>query len=108
MFNSIPSGLATTENLLFQLTIPKRTGRKRKRGSHEPFEGIVDDESNKGSRSNDSTDSGAQKKPRKRVGELLESLHDNPNTCELKIVGQIEKTHRFRGQFSTCQAVLVA
>lgn len=32
---------AATHNVLLKVTVPKRTGRKRKRGSNEPFEGPV-------------------------------------------------------------------
>ena len=70
-----------TQDVLLKVTLPKRTGRKRKRGSDEPFV--------------------SSPQPKKRdysmtAPELLQRLRDNPDTYTLEAVGMIKDTHRFR------------
>lgn len=82
---SIESRAVTTENVILQVTVPKRTGRKRKRGSHEPFnwakEGPKDDA---------------------QLAEYqVRSLKDNPRNSTVKAVGMTEEIHRFRGEASS-------
>ncbi|KAL6251705.1 tau 95 subunit of transcription factor TFIIIC [Rhinocladiella similis] len=67
-----------TDNLLLKLTVPKRTGRKRKRGSDDAFIEHVPEDT------------------RKDVAYLLRSLHDNPKTYEAKVVGKVRSTHIWR------------
>ncbi|OAL38025.1 hypothetical protein AYO20_02858 [Fonsecaea nubica] len=68
-----------TNNVLLKVTVPKRTGRKRRRGFDEQF----------------SEDSG-ESRPRKDVKHLLRSLTDNRERCEVEVVGQIGSTHVWR------------
>lgn len=68
-----------TNNLLLKVTVPKRTGRKRKRGSNEEFTA-------------DSVNLAA----RKDVSYLLRSLKDNTQRYEAEIVGPIHSTHIWR------------
>ncbi|PTU21137.1 hypothetical protein P175DRAFT_0523961 [Aspergillus ochraceoroseus IBT 24754] len=73
-----------SNNILLRVTVPKRTGRKRKRGSNEPFtDAIVSDP--------------VQGPPRPRARELLRSLHDNVGAYQVEPVGLVERTHVFRG-----------
>lgn len=67
-----------TDNLLLKLTLPKRTGRKRKRGSEDEF---VEH---------------SQEDNRKDVAYLLRSLHDNSKRYEAEVVGKISSTHIWR------------
>ncbi|EXJ91621.1 hypothetical protein A1O3_00171 [Capronia epimyces CBS 606.96] len=68
-----------TNNLLLKFTVPKRTERKRKRGSDQPF---VDH----------STDPFQRRDSRY----LLRSLRDNPHANEAEVVGVIRSTHVWR------------
>ncbi|KIW68228.1 hypothetical protein PV04_04187 [Phialophora macrospora] len=68
-----------TNNLLLKVTVPKRTGRKRKRGSNEEF-------------SEHPTGLSA----RKDVKYLLRSLKDNTQHCQAEFVGKIRSTHVWR------------
>ncbi|KIX08946.1 uncharacterized protein Z518_00024 [Rhinocladiella mackenziei CBS 650.93] len=68
-----------TNNLLLKFTVPKRTGRKRKRGSDDPF-------------IEHSTDAA----PRKDVSHLLQTLRDHPENCRVEPLGAIHSTHTWR------------
>lgn len=79
----------STRNVLIKVTTPKRTGRKRKRGSDDPFA----DHSSPEPAQNSIT-----------APELLQRLRDNAATYQIEAVGCISDTHRFRGQpdFQLC------
>ncbi|KAK5134773.1 hypothetical protein LTR08_006148 [Meristemomyces frigidus] len=72
-----------TNNLLLKVTLPKRTGRKRKRGSNDPFTVASP------SRLHGKTI---------RTPELLRRLRDNENAYSIQPIGVIHETHRFRDQ----------
>lgn len=74
----------TTENVLLQVTVPKRTGRKRKRGSSEAFTWHGDRHEAEGI---------AVATPEAQ----LRSLQDNADNFAVRAVGVVEETHRFRG-----------
>lgn len=68
-----------TENVLLQVTVPKRTGRKRKRGSTDPY---VED---------------VKAPQRERSARyLLQSLKDNQSSYQLRPVASIPTSHVFR------------
>ena len=69
-----------TQNVLIKVTVPKRTGRKRKRGSNDPLE--------------EAPPTGT---PRDIVTapELLQRLRDNADVYSVQAVGTISDTHRF-------------
>ncbi|EXJ93626.1 hypothetical protein A1O1_02018 [Capronia coronata CBS 617.96] len=68
-----------TNNLLLRFTVPKRTGRKRKRGSDEPF-----------------LEHATAPLQRKDAYHLLRSLKDNPHRSQVEVVGGIRSTHVWR------------
>ena len=68
-----------TNNLLLKITVPKRTGRKRKRGSDDAFE---EDQS--------------LSDCRKDARYMLRSLQDNTLNSDIDIIGTIDRTHVFR------------
>jgi general transcription factor 3C polypeptide 5 (transcription factor C subunit 1) len=87
---------SSTDNVLLKITVPKRTGRKRKRGSDEPFMGLPleqnDEYVNEADRS--------RIRSRARLddpAELLRTLKDNVGRYQVEAVAAIEHTHRFRG-----------
>lgn len=89
MCNPILSKNVGTNNILLQVTVPKRTGRKRKRGSLEPYRDAVGNEP-KAPDGMISTAEGAQY--------LLHSTSANVGKYRIRPVGLIEQTHRFRGK----------
>ncbi|CAA9962982.1 Transcription factor tfiiic complex a box associated protein [Pyrenophora teres f. maculata] len=72
-----------TNNLLLKVTVPKRTGRKRKRGTSGPF--LTEDEI--GSR-------GSQ--PYVDAPTIYRILQDNASTYKVALAGVVDETHRFR------------
>ncbi|KAF2865779.1 RNA polymerase III transcription factor IIIC subunit-domain-containing protein [Massariosphaeria phaeospora] len=80
----------TTNNLLLKVTVPKRTGRKRKRGSSGPF--LADDEIDPGVTDSSSTEQGAYRDP----ATILRSMQDNAGKYTVSLAGVIDETHRFR------------
>lgn len=86
---------SSTNNILLKITVPKRTGRKRKRGSQEPYSGDTrsTSQSEPASQSDGLRSHSRMDNPR----ELLRTLKDNPENYSVEAVGDIDRTHRFRG-----------
>ncbi|KAK4657311.1 tau 95 subunit of transcription factor TFIIIC [Podospora pseudocomata] len=80
---------ALTHNVVLKVTVPKRTGRKRKRGTDDPWEGEVLPPSDSSEvLSRDRLDHPAI---------IRRKLQDNPTTYTVTPVGIINNTHRYRG-----------
>lgn len=75
----IPSTGIETRNVLVKVTVPKRTGRRRRRGTDQPFETAPQPLSE------------ATTAPH-----LLRRLQDHEGQYEIKAVGMLGNTHRFR------------
>ncbi|KAJ5089063.1 hypothetical protein N7532_007747 [Penicillium argentinense] len=75
-----------SNNVLLQVTVPKWTGRKRKRGSNEPFRDATPEPE---------TPAGSVR--RHKAKDLLRSLRDNEAKYQVRPVGRVERTHIFRG-----------
>ncbi|KAF6819137.1 RNA polymerase III transcription factor [Colletotrichum sojae] len=91
----IMSHSATSHNVVLKVTVPKRTGRKRKRGTDGPWEGEVDMTDVPRSRV-----SGEQIYSRSRLDNpkvLRRKMQDNVDNYDVEAVGVIKHTHRFRG-----------
>lgn len=93
----ILSHYSPTSNVLLKITVPKRTG-KRKRGSQDTYSevgpnllptGIGGPTQNSNLCSHSRNDSSAQ---------LLRTLRDNADKYQVEAVAEIERTHRFRGK----------
>lgn len=84
-----------TNNLLLKITVPRRTGRKRKRGSQDPYiedparHPAVDKDTALDFRSHSRLDTSKQ---------LLRSIQDSQGSYGVEVAGIIEQTHRFRGR----------
>ncbi|KAI0408052.1 hypothetical protein F4802DRAFT_447554 [Xylaria palmicola] len=91
----IVSHHTTTNNILLKITVPKRTGRKRKRGSDEPFSGDPDisDAATMASRAGVVSSVARQDRP----PTILRKLRDNPDRYQAEAVGMIRDSHRYRG-----------
>lgn len=81
-----------TNNLLLKVTVPKRTGRKRKRGSAGPF--LAEDETVSNEKASSmNTHSFVD------ASTIYRSLHDNASTYKVSLAGIVDETHRFRSEF---------
>lgn len=89
---TILAGQVSTENVLLKITVPKMTGRKRKRGSDEPFQF----HSSHFAKEPSSNDEGSASVTERRHERLLRALLDNPTTYTITPIGPIKETHRFR------------
>ncbi|KAI4951915.1 hypothetical protein J4E91_003376 [Alternaria rosae] len=82
-----------TNNLLIKVTVPKRTGRKRKRGTTGPF--LSKDEiASSGAGSSNSTP--LTNKTYVGAPTIYRSLQDNASTYKIALAGVVDETHRFR------------
>jgi general transcription factor 3C polypeptide 5 (transcription factor C subunit 1) len=79
------STTVTTNNLLLKVTVPKRTGRRRKRGSSGPF--VAD--------SNEHQD-GPKQNTHVPASSIFRRLQDNASKYTVSVAGLIDETHRFR------------
>lgn len=77
----IDSQITSTTNVVLKITVPKRTGRKRKRGSDAPFL--------------DGEDSGPPL--RLDAATVFRTLNDNVGKYHIEPVGAVNLTHRYRG-----------
>ncbi|KAI1849403.1 hypothetical protein JX265_008557 [Neoarthrinium moseri] len=87
----IMSHNAASNNVVLKITVPKRTGRKRKRGSDEPFSGDF------------AWSDAASSEPVCSFARLddptstLRKLQDNIGKYQAEAVGYVKDTHRYRG-----------
>lgn len=83
-----------TENILLKVRVPKPTGLKRKRGSLEPFHEVLNGAEGSALPKVDARNSVLKSKDARC---LLRSAKDNPEAYTIEAVGEIDRTHRFRG-----------
>jgi general transcription factor 3C polypeptide 5 (transcription factor C subunit 1) len=79
----IPAIKAITDCVLLKVTLPKRTGRKRKRGSDHPF---VEDPASK------------EPKGPLQSKDVLQRLRDNPHSYQVSGAGRVRHVYRFRSK----------
>lgn len=79
----LSSGYVKTNNLLIKISLPRRTGRKRKRGSTGAF---IQDPDHIQTTTPDRVDAST----------LSRSLRDNPERFSVRTVGKINDTYRYR------------
>lgn len=88
------SHYASSHNVLFKITVPKRTGRKRKRGSNGPWQGELDQPAQP-------IGAGPENlRSQSRLDEpkiLRRKLQDNVDRYHAEAVGVVKHTHRYRG-----------
>lgn len=89
------SHYASSHNVLFKITVPKRTGRKRKRGSNEPWQGEVEEISQQDPQTSSATLRSQAKLDETKI--LRRKLQDNADRYRAEAVGVIKHTHRYRG-----------
>ncbi|EAW24377.1 transcription factor TFIIIC subunit TFC1 [Aspergillus fischeri NRRL 181] len=84
MSRPLQSTSSASNNILLKVTVPKRTGRKRKKGSDEPFSGVP-------------VTTVHEQPQRRSAKQLLRSLSDNVGKYKVEPVGMVNRTHVFRG-----------
>lgn len=89
------SHYAPSHNVVFKITVPKRTGRKRKRGSDEPWQDddVIESMQPVNSLPADNLRSRAKLDDPKV---LRRKLQDNADRYKAEAVGIIKHTHRYR------------
>lgn len=87
MARPLKSADVSTNNILLKVTVPKRTGLKRRRGAEGPYYEGVETET-----------LGEQATPSANDARyLFRSICDNSKSYRVEPVGTINQTHRFRG-----------
>lgn len=89
------SHYASSHNVLFKVTVPKRTGRKRKRGSNDAWQGDLEVATENGDQSPSATLRSKAKLDEPKI--LRRKLQDNVDRYQAEAVGVIKHTHRYRG-----------
>ncbi|KAF2204448.1 hypothetical protein GQ43DRAFT_409564 [Delitschia confertaspora ATCC 74209] len=112
----IMSSVVRTENLLLKISVPKRTGRRRKRGTNGPFltEQEISEQSGSREPNSKKTAEHGNSEQREKHGieskkkvatpsipyvdaeTVFRSLRDNATKYTVTPVGIIDQTHRFR------------
>lgn len=106
MSKPLSSSCIQTSNVVLQVTVPRRTGLKRRRGALNPYHEGMDQ-----MRSSLSSSTPLQNHcPLKSVDYLLRSLRDNVERYKVEPIGSVQLTHRFRSiaSFSSCLRFHVA
>jgi general transcription factor 3C polypeptide 5 (transcription factor C subunit 1) len=85
----MPSRQVDVNQILLEVTVPKWTGRKRKRGTNDPFLSEVELQNG----SSKSTPSIASPP---KAASVFRALRDNPASYTVAAIGQINESHRFR------------
>ncbi|KAF6218984.1 hypothetical protein HO133_005528 [Letharia lupina] len=87
MSKPLKSANVSTNNILLKVTVPKRTGLKRRRGAGGPYHEGVEIEM-----------LGERGAPMVMDAQyLFRSMHDNPKSYQVEAIGTVHQTHRFRG-----------
>lgn len=85
-----------TNNVLLKITVPKRTGRKRKRGSQDPY---TDDGRSTSQATSEKNSFGENQSHslNDKPNSILRKLRDNVGKYTVEAAGAIEQSHRYRG-----------
>lgn len=103
MAKPLKSANVNTNNILFKVTVPKRTGLKRKRGAEGVFHAVAQ-EGMLGERAAPSIEDAQH---------IFRSMRDNPKSYRVEAIGSVDQTHRFRGmritfpKADTCMLILL-
>ena len=74
-----------SRDLLLSVKVPKRTGRKRLRGSSEPF-------------TYHGSEAQLEEPADVSTEVVLQRLGDRPDACKIEVIGTVGATHRFRSK----------
>ncbi len=85
--------------MLLKITVPKRTGRKRKRGSSDPF--LHEHELEAGG------NAASHPSPHVSASTIYRSLKDNATTHKVALAGIVDETHRFRSEHTASKSAYI-
>lgn len=90
---------ARSSNVVLKITVPRRSGRKRKRGSRDPytFQRPEDDQKTREPAFPSGPDFLRSQSRLDNPTMLQRTLRDNIGMYQIEAVGFIEQTHRYRG-----------
>jgi len=89
---------ALTHNIVLKVTVPKRTGRKRKRGTDGPW---IEDQDARVSVDDPNAPPDLLSRDRLDAPRVLRrKLQDNVGEYTVEPIGVINNTHRYRGRFA--------
>lgn len=91
------SHYSSSHNIVFKITVPKRTGRKRKRGSDGPWQDGAVNEPAKDEGGPTSASGLYSQSQLDETKILRRKLQDNIERYEAEAIGVIKHTHRYRG-----------
>lgn len=94
----ILSNSVSSCDIVLKVTMPRRTGRRRKRSSDDPFLASNDDPSPRKCDSDGSRIIAGIPSASPKAEYLLRSLRDNRGRYTVTAIGHIRKTHRFRSR----------
>ncbi|KLJ09501.1 hypothetical protein EMPG_15084 [Blastomyces silverae] len=99
MSRPLSSTCNPANNILLKITVPKRTGRKRKRGSDEPFTYDLNDVEEASEPAGPTTGRSSATAPSRALNAraLLRRLQDTVGKYEVEAIGCVERMHNFRG-----------
>ncbi|KAH7396311.1 RNA polymerase III transcription factor IIIC subunit-domain-containing protein [Pyrenochaeta sp. MPI-SDFR-AT-0127] len=83
-----------TNNLLLKVTVPKRTGRKRKRGSLTPF--LAENELRSCDNAVPDQSTPPSKSSYVAATTIFRSIQDNASAYKVSVAGVVDESHRFR------------
>ncbi len=90
-----------SNNVLLKITVPKRTGRKRKRGSDEPFTysngQILPPDGHEDAPGDEDVEVLSQYRMDKPAV-ILRKIRDNRDNYQVEAVAEIRQSHRYRGK----------
>lgn len=99
MSKMLVSSSKRANNILLKVTVPKRTGRKRKRGSQEPYQYETPSASASDAAASTAANSTVENDTRGLdAKQLLRRLRDNVDRYHVEPVGLVERHHVFRGE----------
>ena len=98
----IETKATATNNVLLKITVPRRTGRKRKRGSSEPYRDehdVLESEQSRGSpHADEAVRSSSVLTRQDDPYRFFQAMNDNPTRYSVEAVGAIDRSYRFRGR----------
>lgn len=92
MSKPVSSSNVKTNNVVLQVTVPKRTGVKRRRGMLDPYDEAMGQQN----KSPSATNSIQSEDSLRDINDVLRSLRDNAEKYEIQPIGCVVNTHRFR------------